>query len=125
MTQLLDNELSIIESSVKMFMREFKTNNPDTKLDETISIHRFLAELRDEPTVLVSFTIFLAEEFLKDSQGGSNNQGDKISDVQMLDDVGADWNSNEALAKNIQKMKEKYGTGKLSNFDMDAFMSDQ
>ena len=101
MTQLLDNELSIIESSVKMFMREFKTSNPDTKLEESISIHRFLAELKDEPSVLVSFSIFLAEEFLKDSQGGSNNQGDKISDVQMLDDGGADWNSNEALAKNI------------------------
>ena len=31
----------------------------------------------------------------------------------------------EPFAKNIQKMKEKYGSGKLSNFDMDAFMSDQ
>ena len=55
-----------------MFIRELKVKDPETKLEEGMGIGRFLAELKDEPPILVSFTLFLAEEFLKESNGGKD-----------------------------------------------------
>ena len=55
-----------------MFVSELKKKDPETKLEEGMGIGKFLAELKDEPPILVSFTIFLAEEFLKESNGGKD-----------------------------------------------------
>ena len=57
--------MSIIEASVKMFVRELKTKNPEAKINDKMSVGSFLAEMKDEPDILVGFTIFLAEEFLR------------------------------------------------------------
>ena len=65
MTQLLENQMSIIEASVKMFVRELKRKNPEAKINDKMSVGSFLAEMKDEPDILVGFTIFLAEEFLR------------------------------------------------------------
>lgn len=71
MTQLLENEMSVIETSVKMFVKELKTKNPNANLDEKMSVGKFLDEIKDEPDVLVGFSVFLAEEFLsKNSKSG-------------------------------------------------------
>ena len=71
MTQLLENEMSVIETSVKMFVKELKTKNPSANLDEKMSVGKFLDEIKDEPDVLVGFSVFLAEEFLsKNSKSG-------------------------------------------------------
>ena len=72
MAQLLENELSIIESTFKMFVRELKQKDPETKLDEGMGFGKFVSELKDEPTILVNFTVFIAEEFLKDSSGNKD-----------------------------------------------------
>ena len=65
MSQLLENQMSIIEASVKMFVRELKRKNPEAKINDKMSVGSFLAEMKDEPDILVGFTIYLAEEFLK------------------------------------------------------------
>ena len=74
MTQLLENEMSVIETSVKMFIKELKKTNPSANLDEKMSVGKFLDELKDEPDILVGFSVFLAEEFLASNHKAS---GDK------------------------------------------------
>lgn len=64
MAQLLENELSIIETSVKMYIHKLKSKHPNANLEERMSVGKFLDEMKDEPDILVGFTIFLAEEFL-------------------------------------------------------------
>ena len=64
MAQLLENELSIIETSVKMYIHNLKSKHPNANLEERMSVGKFLDEMKDEPDILVGFTIFLAEEFL-------------------------------------------------------------
>ena len=94
MAQLLENELSIIEITVKMYIRELKTKNPEAKVDESMGIGRFLAEIKDEPDVLVGFTIYIAEEFLKETKG-KKDETDKIDDIIPVN--GNDWNSSTIL----------------------------
>ena len=72
MAQLLENELSIIETTVKTYIRELKEKKPEAKVDESMGIGKFLAEIKDEPDVLVGFTIYIAEEFLKEYQGNKD-----------------------------------------------------
>ena len=48
-----------------MFVRELKRKNPEAKINDKMSVGSFLAEMKDEPDILVGFTIFLAEEFLR------------------------------------------------------------
>lgn len=126
MAQLLENELSIIETTVKMFIKERKAIDPEIRLDERMGVGRFLAELKDEPDVLVAFTVYIAEEFLKESKG-KQDQTDKVSDIQILPDqnADADWNDSQILAQNIEKMKAKYGPGSSTRFSMDAFQDEQ
>ena len=79
MRQLLENELSIIETSVKMYIRELKTKNPSIpKINEKMGVGRFLAEIKDESDILVGFSFFLAKEFLQKKKGGpaSTDQDD-------------------------------------------------
>jgi len=64
MAQLLENELSIIEASVRLYVRTLKHKHPNASLNESMSVGKFLDEMKDEPDILVGFTIFLAEEFL-------------------------------------------------------------
>ena len=69
MAQLLENELSIIDSSVKMYIRDLKKKKPETKLDETIGVGKFLSILKDEPEIFVDFTLFQTEELLVEAEG--------------------------------------------------------
>ena len=70
MAQLLQNELSIIETSVKLFIHKLKSSYPNANLDERMSVGKFLDEMKDEPNVLVGFTVFLAEEFIAENESG-------------------------------------------------------
>ena len=69
MAQLLDNELSIVETSVRMYIRDLKSKSEGASesIKENMGVGKFLDELKDEPDLLVGFTLFIAEEFLKDS----------------------------------------------------------
>ena len=67
MAQLMENELSIVETSVKLFIKKLKSEYPTANLEERMSVGKFLDELKDEPNVLVGYTIFLAEEFLNEN----------------------------------------------------------
>ena len=50
-----------------MYIRELKLKNPDIpKIEESMPVGKFLAEMKDESDILVGFSIFLAEEFLQD-----------------------------------------------------------
>ena len=67
-----------------MYIRKLKEQNPEAKLDESISVGKFLDELKDETDILVGFTIFLAEEFLKDRKprmGENEGEDDKASEI--------------------------------------------
>lgn len=59
-----------------------------------MGIGRFLAEIKDEPDVLVGFTIYIAEEFLKETKG-KKDETDKIDDIIPVN--GNDWNSSTIL----------------------------
>jgi len=67
MAQLLENELSIIENTVKLFIHKLKSSYPNANLEAHMNVGNFLDEIKDEPDVLVGFTIFLAEEFLDEN----------------------------------------------------------
>jgi hypothetical protein len=58
MAQLLENEMSIIDSSVKLYICDLKKKKPETKLDESIGVGKFLSILKDEPEIIVGFTLF-------------------------------------------------------------------
>ena len=123
--------MSIIEASVKMFVRELKTKNPEAKINDKMSVGSFLAEMKDEPDILVGFTIFLAEEFLKNAEGlddDENPNSNKISNnlIQPENNPGADadFANNRLLKTRIDQMKVKYGLTNKANFDMDNFQSD-
>jgi hypothetical protein len=58
MAQLLENEMSIIESSVKMYIRHLKKSEPESKCDESMGVGHFLAIIKEEPEIMVGFTLF-------------------------------------------------------------------
>ena len=97
--------MSVIETSVKMFIKELKEKNPSANLDEKMSVGKFLDELKDEPDVLVGFSVFLAEEFL--TERGKVKSSDK-ADAQVIP-VADDSSSQNALKRNIEKMKSDFG----------------
>lgn len=114
MAQLLENELSIIETSVKMYIHNLKSKHPNANLDERMSVGKFLDEMKDEPDILVGFTIFLAEEFLTQNQ---KPEDQKIAQEGSI----ADWDSSAALKNNIEKMKHDFANVEKSSFDMETF----
>lgn len=61
-----------------MYISELKRTNPGSNIDPKMGVGRFLDELKDEPDILVGFTIFLAEEFLK------NGQKDPAKETQVI-----------------------------------------
>ena len=86
MAQLLDNELSIVETSVRMYIRDLKQKSNEGAVEsikENMGIGKFLDELKDEPELLVGFSIFLAEEFLKDPSVAmvANDSMEKVEDI--------------------------------------------
>ena len=83
MAQLMENEISIIETSVKMYIQDLKKKQPEAAFDEKMSVGRFLDEMKDEPDILVGFSIYLAEEFLKDGKRNSE-EDDKVDDMPSL-----------------------------------------
>lgn len=127
MGQLLENELSIVETTVKMFIRDVKLKNnveAAESLDEKMSIGRFVAELKDEPDLLVGFTVFIAEEFLNDPslRVVINDQSDKLIDIANDSQlVEGDRSSSSLLQQNIEKMKHKFGPQNRASFSLDAF----
>ena len=64
MGQLLTTEVTIIEQSIKAYVRDFLKKNPEieTDLSESMGIGKFLDKLKKDPKMVESFTIFLAEE---------------------------------------------------------------
>lgn len=122
MSQLLENELSIIETSVKMYIRELKLKNPSIeKMDEKMGLGKFLAELKDESDILVGFSIFLAEEFLTKNKSGQEQQ-DRADEIQPEGET--DSNSNTILRQNIQKLQDKYGPDNKARFVIEEFQKD-
>ena len=116
MVQLLENELSIIETSVKMYIRELKLKNPDIpSIDEGMGIGKFLAEMKDESDILVGFSIFLAEEFLDSSSRSPEQDTDEIMPE------GNSGDSNALLKSNIQKLQEKFSPENKAKFNMEVF----
>ena len=83
MAQLMENEISIIETSVKMYIQDLKKKQPEAAFDEKMSVGRFLDEMKDEPDILVGFSIYLAEEFLKDGKQNTE-EDDKVDDMPSL-----------------------------------------
>ena len=84
MSQLMQNELSIIETSVKMYIRDTLQKNLSVKsISEQMGVGKFLAEMKDEPDLLVGFSVFLAEEFLQDPSLGVliSEQDEKVEDI--------------------------------------------
>ena len=114
MAQLLENELSIIETSVKMYIHKLKSKHPNASLEERMSVGKFLDEMKDEPDILVGFTVFLAEEFLAQNKSPDN---DKIVE----EGANADWNSSSTLQNNIEKMKKDFANAERGSFDIEAF----
>ena len=98
MAQLLDNELSIVETSVRMYIRDLKQKSEGASAEsikENMGVGKFLDELKDEPDLLVGFSIFIAEEFLKDPSLGviANDSIEKVEDIandSMI--LAPDWN---------------------------------
>ena len=72
MAQLLARELSIVETSVKMYIRKIKQDNPEAAVDESMGVGKFLEEMKDEPDILVGFSLFIAEELVAsdEDEGG-------------------------------------------------------
>ena len=119
----MENEMSIIESSVRMYIRELKLKNPNAEVDEKMSIGRFLDEMKDEPDLLVGFTIYLAEEFLAQS-AGKGPQVDLVESIgrdQSILQHGGDDPATALLRENIVKMKAKFGQASKGSFDMEVF----
>ena len=58
MAQLLENEMSIIESSVKMYIRHLKKKEPESKVNVEMGVGNFLAIMKEEPEIIVGFTLF-------------------------------------------------------------------
>lgn len=81
MAQLLASELSIIESSVKMYLAKCKVNDPECKLDINMNFGAFLEEMKDEPKHLVDFNVFLADEFVESESNNLGNNGDQDDSV--------------------------------------------
>ena len=81
----MENELSIVETSVRMYVRDLKQKGGEgaaKSIKENIGIGKFLDEMKDEPDLLVGFTVFIAEEFLKDpSLGLVNDSVEKVEDI--------------------------------------------
>ena len=48
-----------------------------------MGVGKFLAELKDEPDLLVGFSVYLAEEFLKDPSLGvlDQDENNKVVDI--------------------------------------------
>ena len=113
-----------------MFVRELKRKNPEAKINDKMSVGSFLAEMKDEPDILVGFTIFLAEEFLKNQtsdQGMDDGENPNPKNVILPEDVAgadADQANNRLLRQRIDQMKAKYGMSNKDSFNMDSFQSD-
>lgn len=65
-----------------------------------MGVGKFLDELKDEPDLLVGFSIFIAEEFLKDPSLGviANDSIEKVEDIandSMI--LAPDWNQPSQL----------------------------
>ena len=61
MGQLLETEATIIEQSIKSYIRDLKKKEPKSTLSESMDIGNFLAVLKEEPKVIEGFTLFLTE----------------------------------------------------------------
>ena len=103
-----------------MYISELKRTNPESKIDPKMGVGRFLDELKDEPDILVGFTIFLAEEFLKNGQKDPSKESQVVPVIQNQ----ADWNSDELLKANIEKLKQQYSNKSKVNFNMEQFQAD-
>ena len=119
MAQLMENELSIVETSVKLFIKKLKSEYPAANLEERMSVGKFLDELKDEPSVLVGYTNFLAEEFLKENDKSDQAEVNDYPDQAKVNEV--DLNSKSALKKNIEKMKDDFSKVDHYDFVMQAF----
>ena len=67
MGQLLEAEVTIIEQSIKSYIRIVKEQDPNTALNENMGVGKFLQKLKEEPKVIEGFTVFLSEELLHEA----------------------------------------------------------
>ena len=97
MGQLLETETKMIELSIKAYIRDMKIKDPKATLDESITIGKFLALLKDEPKVIEGFTLFLTEELLHEALLQAKNKNgenpDGISEDE--DSVGEEEEKKE------------------------------
>lgn len=106
MAQLLASELSIVEASVKLYIKDHKEKHPDSNLHEGMSFGAFLDEMKDEPKHLVDFNVFLAHEFLEQATDDSKNKGDEgIEDIEEEEAKEVLVGSEALLRKNIEQLK--------------------
>ena len=126
MSMLLENQHSIIESTVQMFvtkevqagMRRSKVKGGDEEMERELSIGQFLLQL-DEPSVLIKFTNFLAKEMLEDSERIRRNGSDEDGQIQE-EAQGAIMALQAMIDKNTQKFDHDQ-----DNFDIEAFEKEQ
>jgi len=65
MSQLLENEVSVIQASIRLYVQHHNLKGPETaKLAENITVGQFIDEIKKKPDTLVAFNMELAREFI-------------------------------------------------------------
>ena len=90
MSQLLQNQISIIESAIQMFIGKVvkvqmnKAVNKEKELD--MSIGSFITEIEQDKKLLFDFAMFLAQEMLEETQRlRKNTEMDGIEEEKVAD----------------------------------------
>ena len=90
MSQVLQNQISIIESAIQMFIGKVvkvqmnKAVNKEKELD--MSIGSFITEIEQDKKLLFDFAMFLAQEMLEETQRlRKNTEMDGIEEEKVAD----------------------------------------